>query len=330
MLPFVQRRVRRGAYSLCVSACVAASLSAQPLESPLDLAGDAVEPSHAQFRWLQSARLAYRERSLTDSVARAHLEQIDRTLERWRALPSAHEAEAIVVNIPEFRLYAFRTDSLGRRDTLSMDVVVGTSGSQTPRFSDSIRYLEFAPYWNVPRSIVESELLPIARRDPHLLTVNNYEVVNQRARVLPMSAATIQLLSDGKAWLRQLPGGTNALGKVKFMFPNEHDVYLHDTPVQRDFLAARRDASHGCIRVAHPEALARWLLGGEAAWTDAAVEAAMNARHPQRVTLTRPVPVHLIYATAVAQEDGSVEFFDDIYHLNEPSGTRQASAPGAR
>lgn len=282
-----------------------------------DVLLDAAEPAYPQYRMLKTALAKYRALAPGDSVARTRVAQIELTMERWRWMPRGEEAAAIFVNIPEFRLYAYRTDSLGVRESLSMDVVVGHAGaSHTPIFSDRITYLEFAPVWNVPKSVVRSELLPIGRRDPYLLETNNYEIVDRRNRVLAMTAASVRLVASGKAWIRQLPGGTNALGKVKFMFPNEFDVYLHDTPVQRDFLASRRDASHGCIRVADPAALARLLLRDQSQWTTETVAAAMNARTPQRVALTREVPVHLMYATAVAREDGTVAFFEDIYNLN--------------
>lgn len=291
---------------------------------------DAAEPSHPQYRMLKTALATYRAMAATDSLARARRIQIELTMERWRWMPRGSETTAIIVNIPEFRLYAYRTDSLGVRESLSMDVVVGHAGaSHTPIFSDSIRYLEFAPFWNVPASVVQAELLPIARRDPYLLKVNNYEFVTQRGRLLPMTAASVRLVEIGKAWIRQLPGGTNALGKVKFMFPNEFDVYLHDTPVQRDFLASRRDASHGCIRIANPEALARLLLRDQSEWTTERVAIAMNVGAPHRVTLTQPVPVHLIYTTAVAREDGTVAFFEDIYKLDAALAALLASSPTA-
>jgi L,D-transpeptidase YcbB len=240
-----------------------------------------------------------------------------------RALLVTAESVAVIVNIPEFRLYAFRTDSLGRRETLSMAVVVGSANvARTPVFSDSIRYLEFAPTWNVPRSIIAAELLPFARRDPYLLRTNHYEMVDRRGRAMPYTAASVERVARGDAWVRQLPGGTNALGRVKFMFPNEHDVYMHDTPVQRDFLATRRDGSHGCIRVADPEALARFLLQDQAHWTPDAMRAAMHARAPTRVMLSQPVPVHLVYATAVMRDDGRVDVFDDIYQLDAPRSAR--------
>ncbi|MDZ7632038.1 MAG: L,D-transpeptidase family protein [Gemmatimonadaceae bacterium] len=172
---------------------------------------------------------------------------------------------------------------------------------------------------------MQNELLPVARRDPYVLRTNNYEILDGRGRKLPITAASVKLVEARKAWIRQLPGGTNALGQVKFMFPNEFDVYLHDTPVKRDFLATRRDASHGCIRVADPAALAQLLLRDQAQWTPDAIATAMRGRTTQRVALAQSVPVHLVYATAVARPDGTVAFLEDIYGLNDALATTLAT-----
>jgi L,D-transpeptidase YcbB len=123
----------------------------------------------------------------------------------------------------------------------------------------------------------------------------------------------VRAVAAGRARIRQKPGPGNALGRVKFIFPNAYNVYLHDTPAQSVFARARRDASHGCIRVAHPEALARLLLRDQPAWDSTAVATALTRTTPLQVNLTRSVPVHVVYATAVAREDGTMHFFDDIY-----------------
>jgi murein L,D-transpeptidase YcbB/YkuD len=200
---------------------------------------------------------------------------------------------------------------------LRMDVVVGSAyDHRTPVFSDALEHIVFAPYWDVPLSIARAELLPLARRNPHILTVNNYEIVNAAGRVLSPTAAALRAVSTGSARIRQLPGGSNALGFVKFVFPNEFNVYLHDTPVQAAFRRARRDVSHGCIRIANPFALAQLLLRSVPGWDSTAIAAAMRGKTPQRVDLPHPVPVHIIYATAVAREDGTALFYDDIYGLD--------------
>jgi L,D-transpeptidase YcbB len=165
----------------------------------------------------------------------------------------------------------------------------------------------------VPRGITREEILPKARRDGSYLARGNYEIVDGRGRVLPATAAALAEVSAGRARVRQRPGPTNSLGGVKFIFPNSHNVYFHDTPAQAAFGRARRDVSHGCVRLAEPARLAEFLLRELPGWDSTRVAAAMRQESPEQVDLPRPVPVHIVYATAVAREDGRVFFFDDIY-----------------
>jgi murein L,D-transpeptidase YcbB/YkuD len=219
--------------------------------------------------------------------------QIRLSMERWRWLPTEIEGTPIVVNIPEFRLRAFGAD---HKLELDMDVVVGKaySGQQTPVFADTMKYVVFRPYWNVPPSIQQKEMMPKIRKDPGYLSRNGYEMI------------------DGR--IRQKPGPNNALGNVKFIFPNSMNIYLHDTQAKQLFSRTRRDFSHGCIRVARPARLAEWILGDDPKWTAAAVEQAMT-EGPQdaHVKVTRTIPIFIVYATAVARPDGSVAFFEDLY-----------------
>ena len=273
---------------------------------------DAAEPPFAQYRALKRSLGVYRERSASDSFALARAVQIAITMERWRWIPRDTATPSIIVNIPAYSLDAFaaRNDSAA----LHMGVVVGRTGlHQTPLLADSIRYVEFAPYWIVPFSIARAELLPVAMRDPHILTVNNYEVVNRRGQVLVPSVKSLRMVTAGTAFIRQLPGGTNSLGQVKFLFPNAYDVYLHDSPLREDFALARRDQSHGCVRLGDPKGLATWLLRDQPEWTAPRIAAAMHGYAPTRVTLAHPVPVFLFYATVVAQADGGVQFHGDVY-----------------
>jgi len=220
-------------------------------------------------------------------------EQIRLSMERWRWAPTSFDAPPIVVNIPEFRLRAYDgTQHVG----LTMPVVVGKSypGKKTPVFAGSMTYLVFRPYWNVPPSIERKEVRPKMAADPGWAKRNGYEVVGGR--------------------VRQKPGDHNALGRVKFMFPNPMNVYLHDTPSRDLFSRARRDFSHGCIRLQDPPALAAWVLRDDPKWTKEAIARAMTSGPGDaHVTLPHPIPVLLVYATAVAPEDGSVRFFEDIY-----------------
>ncbi len=292
---------------------------------------DGVEPKYLQYAQLRQSLPRYRSLATVNPAIVGRVAQIERALDSWRSLPHESDGLSVIVNVPAFELYVLTSAHDTVASVTTMDVVVGESRNhQTPIFSDSMRYIEFAPYWNVPMSLVKSELLPIARRDPYVLTMNGYQILNLRGQVLPATAASVSLVTKGKARIRQLPGGTNALGKVKFMFPNKYDVYLHDTPTKPDFLLDRRDRSHGCVRVADPAALAALLLQAQGGWDAAAISAAMNSRMPTRVELQRAIPVHIIYATAAASADGSVAFYQDVYGLDAGATPRPAADAGAR
>ena len=223
-------------------------------------------------------------------------EQIALAMERLRWLPYSWPRRFIVVNIPEFRLRAYTADS--GQPPLEMNVVVGEAAlklkHKTPVLMADMQYLVFRPYWIVPASIIRKELAPKINADPSYLERNKMEVRNGR--------------------IRQRPGPSNSLGLVKFIFPNPHHVYLHDTPSKGLFARARRDFSHGCIRVADPPALAEYALAETAGWDATRIARAMKSGPDNRhVPLGEPIPVYLLYATAVADGAGQVHFFADIY-----------------
>jgi murein L,D-transpeptidase YcbB/YkuD len=198
-----------------------------------------------------------------------------------------------------------------------MNVIVGRALTRTPVFVDEMRYLIFRPYWNVPRSILASEMLPAMRRDPGYVARQNLEIVagpGDDARPVAFSEKTLEQLQNGALRVRQRPGPNNALGLVKFVFPNDENVYLHSTPAAELFSRSRRDFSHGCVRVEDPVALAAWVLRGQKEWTKDRILAAMNGAQSVRVNLPRPIQVILFYVTAVVMpEDGTVQFADDVY-----------------
>ena len=255
--------------------------------------------------------------TLTTPMA-VRVRQIELTLERWRWLP-AFTAPPIIVNIPQFRLFAFPTVADHAAGLLQMPVIVGEAfpRKSTPVFTGELNTVVFRPYWNVPRSIVLHEILAQIRAHPDYLARNHMELVDGPSDASPVvaaSPATIAALAAGRLRLRQRPGADNALGLIKFIFPNEHDVYIHSTPARQLFEKPRRAFSHGCIRVSDPVALARYVLReGPGVWDDARIEAAMNGEDTMRVTLPHPVPVMILYGTAVATESGRVLFFDDLY-----------------
>lgn len=240
--------------------------------------------------------------------------QLQFTLERWRWVPHSLPRPPIVVNIPEFELRGLNSDYATE---LSMKVVVGKAyGHQTPVFASDLKYVVFRPYWDVPTSIQRAEITPKLTGDRSYLDRNEFELVAGDGKVLPggrVNDATLARVRAGQLRVRQKPGAKNALGLVKFLFPNEHNVYLHGSPETSLFAKARRDFSHGCIRVERPEDLAYWLLRDVDGWTQERIHAAMNGTKTITITLPRTVPVLIVYATAVALEGGEVRFLADIY-----------------
>jgi murein L,D-transpeptidase YcbB/YkuD len=223
--------------------------------------------------------------------------QIMANLERYRWMPRSLGDRYIYVNVPAFHLDAYENG----RSVLSMRVIVGQqyADQATPAFSDSMTYVEFAPYWNVPKTIAEEELWPKINEDPSYLERNDYELVNDR----------------GGTRIRQLPGDKNALGKVKFIFPNDLDIYLHDTPARNLFQRDVRAFSHGCIRVEKPQELAEYVLANNAGWDEDRIEAAMNG-NTRQVVLKEKIPVYIVYFTAYVR-DGKLWFANDLYERDD-------------
>jgi murein L,D-transpeptidase YcbB/YkuD len=245
----------------------------------------------------------------------SRVRQLQLTLERWRWAPRVFNPPPIVVNIPEFILRGF---GKGETVELTMRVVVGRAyRTRTPVFAQEMSYVVFRPYWNVPLGIQRGEIVPKIKKDPDYLRKNGFEVVDRRGNVVSTAAVSdeqLAQLSSGVLSIRQKPGPKNSLGLVKFVFPNEHNVYLHSTPAPELFSRTRRDFSHGCIRVEDPVALAEWILQGNGGWTKDKVVAVMNSGpDSQQVNLAQKRPVVIIYATAVVLPDGEVKFFQDIY-----------------
>ena len=244
--------------------------------------------------------------------------QIELTLERWRWMPDVLPERLVVVNVPAFRLFALERAAAGR-PVLRMNVIVGEAERRrfTPLFVGTMREVVFRPYWDVPPSIARGELLPRIRRRPGYLEREELEIVrggDHDAVVYAPTAANFARVASGYLRLRQRPGPKNALGAVKFVFPNPYNVYLHGTPAQELFARTRRDFSHGCIRVEDPTALAEWVLAGQEGWDRVAIADAMTSEErSQRVSIARPLPVYVLYATAVAGENAPLRFYPDLY-----------------
>jgi murein L,D-transpeptidase YcbB/YkuD len=243
------------------------------------------------------------------------VQQLRLEMERWRWLPHQFPQPPVLVNIPEFRLRAFDDDG---RLVLRMNVIVGKAmRHETPVFDEDMRYVVLRPYWNVTPSIQRSEIVPAIERNRNYIANKNYEVVTQGGTLVTSGTIDddiLQQLRAGKFAVRQKPGPTNALGLVKLIFPNEYNVYLHSTPTAQLFSQSRRDFSHGCIRVEKPAELAAWALRDKPEWTLPRIREAMQTGSDNvQVNLTKPIPVLILYGTAVVEEDNTVHFFDDLY-----------------
>ncbi len=252
----------------------------------------------------------------------ARVSQIELTMERWRWLPSELVSAPIIVNIPQFRLFAFESTSDSEANIRQMDVIVGKSfdSTQTPVFAADMSYLIFRPYWEIPYSIAVKEIVPAARNNPSSIERKQMEIVRgngDSAVVMPNTPENIELVAKGALRLRQRPGPNNSLGLVKFMLPNPYNVYLHSTPAQSLFAESRRDFSHGCVRVSDPIGLAQYVLRDSPEWTREKIQAAMNGANPMTVTLKNRIRVFIVYGTALATERGNVLFFEDIYRHDQ-------------
>ncbi len=248
----------------------------------------------------------------------ARIEQMLLNMERRRWMPDDLGSRYIFVNLADFQLKLVD----GPKTVFDTRVVVGLPYHRTPVFSGEMSYLVINPYWHVPPSIARNEILPKVKKDENYLGDKNFRVLSDwsaNARILDPAeidwrAVTKQNL---RYKFRQDAGDTNALGRIKFMFPNEHDVYLHDTPARALFQKSVRSFSHGCIRVQDPPGLAEFVLNGVEGWDRQKVLAAIDTEERQIVRLKKRLPVHITYLTAWVNKDGSVHFRDDIYDRDE-------------
>ncbi|MGZ8525271.1 MAG: L,D-transpeptidase family protein [Chitinophagaceae bacterium] len=222
------------------------------------------------------------------------IQQLLINMDRMRWLPVQPQGNLITVNIPAFMLYV--TD--GNKKVFDMDVVVGKDGHDTRIFTGNLDQVVFSPHWNVPKSIVEKEILPAIEKDPGYLEKQNMEVTGE---------------NDGLPEIRQKPGGENALGQVKFLFPNSFNIYFHDTPSKSLFARDKRAFSHGCIRLSDPARMANYLLRNQPEWTETKIDEAMNSGEEKFVKLKESVPVLIAYYTAWVDEEGQLNFREDIY-----------------
>ena len=241
--------------------------------------------------------------------------QIELAMERLRWLPSFNSGPYIIVNIPAYQLWAFDDIDQNNANISTMRVVVGKAlDHQTPVLMAEMRFIDFNPYWNVPYNIFKKELLPKLQQNPAYLEKENMELVAtfaNESKSVTFNNSSIEALKQGSLRIRQRPGKHNALGRIKFMFPNKDDVYLHDTPSRSLFAKTRRDLSHGCVRVADPQGLAEFALKDQ--WTKEEIQAALNVPKTQRVVLKKSIPVLFFYTTAFFDPNNDLVLYSDIY-----------------
>jgi murein L,D-transpeptidase YcbB/YkuD len=241
------------------------------------------------------------------------IEQMVVNLERRRWMPDDRGARYVFVNLADFELKVVHEP----RTVFDTRVVVGAPYHRTPVFSAAMTYVEINPYWNVPASIARNELLPKIKEDPSYLAPNGFELLSDwgdgAAAIDPWSIDWSRITRETFAYrLRQRPGDGNALGRIKFMFPNQFNVYLHDTPARHLFERTERSFSHGCIRIDRPEEFGAVVLAADG-WSRERLDAAIASGERMIVTLAQPLPVHIAYLTAWVNKDGTVNFRNDVY-----------------
>lgn len=222
------------------------------------------------------------------------IEQILINMERMRWIPVMPEGKFLLVNIPEYKLHVFEN----RKEVLNMGIVVGKEAHQTVIFSNTLKNVVFSPYWNVPASIVKAEILPAIAKNKRYLAQHQMEIYG-KSNSLPL--------------IRQKPGNSNSLGRVKFLFPNSYSIYLHDTPAKSLFTEQRRAFSHGCIRLSQPTSLAEYVLKDDPQWTPVKIKAAMQQNKETWVRVKQPIPVFITYFTSWVDQKGMLNFRDDLY-----------------
>jgi murein L,D-transpeptidase YcbB/YkuD len=250
--------------------------------------------------------------------------QVGLNLERWRWMPDELGARHLIVNIPRYHVIARENG----RPVLDIRVVVGKVGNETPVFSGDMQTVVFSPYWNIPDTILTGETAPSVMKDRNYLAKNNIEVLRVSSRGAERVDPDDVDWNDADALkqlsVRQKPGAQNALGHVKFLFPNPYDVYLHDTPADSLFSRQGRALSHGCVRVEEPETLANYVLRGYAEWPEEKILTAMNAGEEQHVKLKDVIPVHIVYFTTWVDDDGGMHFQQDVYGYDARQLQKQA------
>jgi murein L,D-transpeptidase YcbB/YkuD len=251
-------------------------------------------------------RFGFRQNGVVDALlirqlnvpVEDRIQQLQLNIERFKNTSVNNGETRLVVNIPEYKLHVYE----GTKEVFNMDIVVGSEEHKTVTFDDQMTNIVFSPYWNLPTSIVENEILPAMNADKNYLRNHGYEITGYE---------------DGLPVIRQKPGPNNSLGQVKFVFPNEHGIYFHDTPAKGLFQYPKRTFSHGCIRLSDPAKLAHYLLRNSPVWTEERIKTAMKSGKEQSVKLPHPVSVSISYYTAWVDDHGELQLRQDIYGIDK-------------
>ena len=292
-----------------------------PADATSDLFDEAVEEAVKRFQLshglFDDGIVGTRTLRALNVPVEKRIRQIELNLERWRWLPQNLGNPYIMVNIAGYGLEVVENES----PVLTMKIVVGTAFQKTPVFSGKMTYIEMNPYWNVPHSIATEETLEKIRKNPDFFAKENMRVFTAGQNGEEVSPATIDWSQHSENnfpyRLRQEPGPRNPLGRIKFMFPNKHSVYLHDTSDPQLFRKERRGYSHGCIRIEKPMEMAEFVMRGSKEWSIEKIKAVLKTKETTVANLPKPIPVHILYFTAWGNGDGTIHFLEDIYRRDE-------------
>jgi len=292
-----------------------------PVDSASDLFDESVEEAVKRFQLrhglYDDGIVGARTLRALNVPVEKRIRQIELNLERWRWLPQNLGNPYIMVNIAGYGLEVVENET----PVLTMKIVVGTAYQKTPVFSGKMTYIEMNPYWNVPHSIATEETLEKIRKNPDFFAKENMRVftAGQNGEEVSPAAIDWSKLSENNFpyRLRQEPGPRNPLGRIKFMFPNKHSVYLHDTSDPQLFRKERRGYSHGCIRIEKPMDMAEFVMRGSKDWSIEKIKAVLKTKETTMAYLPKPIPVHILYFTAWGNGDGTVHFLEDIYRRDE-------------
>jgi L,D-transpeptidase YcbB len=240
------------------------------------------------------------------------IKQMMINMERLRWIPEKMESNYLLINIPEFRLHIFENE----KQVWQTNVVVGNTVTKTSIFKGNLSQIILNPYWGVPTSIVKKEILPKLKRNPHYLENNNMEAFSGKNVIDPNSINWNKYEDSVPFDFRQKPGKDNALGKMKFMFPNNYHIYLHDTPAKGLFGDNKRAFSHGCIRVENPKNLAVYLLKNQPIWHEQKIDKILQTDTQTGIRVNPSIPVYIAYFTAWVDEKGQLNFRNDLYNLD--------------